>query len=97
MLSKQSEDRYRVEIDYTTTHVRVSCKRGTETESFVDAPMPSFIEKLVGISFKNTVRMRIKYTQDKCNRLNDLLDDMKAICEEAEKEILSRGCEREVI
>ena len=89
MLSNKSENRYYVEIDYTTTFVRVSCKRGTETESLQYIHAPTFIEKLVGTSLITNTRRQVKRAQDRCDRLNKTLDDMKMVCEEAEKEITS--------
>ena len=89
MLSKRSENRYHVEIDYTTTFVRISCKKGTETESFQDVTVPTFLEKLIGTSHVANIRTQIKRAQDRCNHLNKALDDMKVVCEEAEKELTS--------
>ena len=84
MIAKDSEERYKVVIEYDDAEVTVCAARGKIIARQTTLTKPSFFDKILGATMEKKIRKATRDLQTLCDELNTLLEEMDTACKAAE-------------
>ena len=85
MITKDSEARYEVVVNYNADEVIVYAARGKIIARQTTLIKPSFLDKLLGATMEKRIRKASHAMQTLCDELNTRLEEMDAACKAAER------------